>query len=39
MLYIKRTDNLNTEIVRVNRFRYTHVEIRQTVTYAVQPTD
>lgn len=39
MLHVRRSDNLNTEIVRVSRYRYKNTNLHNTVSYASQPTD
>jgi hypothetical protein len=39
MLHVRRSDNLNTEIVRVSRYRYKNTNLHNTVSYSSQPTD
>lgn len=39
LLYVRRDNRPVSEIVRVSRYRYTHVNLDAQVAYTAQPTD
>ena len=39
LLYVRRDNRPVSEVVRVSRFRYTHVNLDAQVAYTAQPTD
>lgn len=38
MIHVQRDDNLNVQTVKLKYFRYTHVNLNQTINYVEQPT-
>lgn len=39
LLYVRRDNRPVSEVVRVSRYRYTHVNLDAQVAYTAQPTD